>query len=73
MSVSTLERPHSRVPQKPVFNVVRFQDVVAVQMNLPFVRNLASLIDEVDLDDDEKVLMAFKHALSRSLDRNRNI
>lgn len=49
--------------QRPTFNVTEFQDVIHVQMNHAMRRLLIDFITEVDPQDLEAELRAFRNAL----------
>lgn len=51
------------VTVRPTFNVTDFQDVINVQMNEPMRRLLIDFIDEVEANELEIELRAFRNAL----------
>ena len=48
---------------QPVFNVTKFQGVTNIQMNEPMAKALRNLINEVDLQPQERHLVALHAAL----------
>lgn len=50
-------------PQRPTFNVTEFQDVVNVQMNDAMRHLLIDFVNEVDQNELEAELRAFRNAL----------